>query len=75
VLNRTNGDSITEITGTDETDDWAGRAIVLYVDRNVMMGGKRVGGIRVTAPPNGKPAPAPPPVVEEFVATDEDVPF
>jgi hypothetical protein len=72
VLNRTNADTITDIVGTDEMDDWGGKAIVLYVDRNVMMGGKRVGGIRITAPPNGKPAPAPPPVVEDFTNADAD---
>ena len=85
VLNRINSDAITEIVGTDETDDWNGHRVVLYVDRNVQMKGKRVGGIRVMAPPRQaqgpvqRPAPPPPPVVEDvtegFQATDDDVPF
>ena len=77
VLNKTNADSITEILGTDETDEWAGGRIVLYVDKTVMFGGKRVGGIRVAAPPatHVKHQAAPPPVVEDFQAGDEDVPF
>jgi hypothetical protein len=83
VLNRGNADAVTEIVGTDEMDDWSGHKVVIYVDRNVTYGGKRVGGLRISAPPNGsKPAPKPkpaPPVEEalpgEFEASDEDVPF
>jgi hypothetical protein len=78
VLNRTNADSITEILGTDETDEWAGGRVVLYVDKTVMYAGKRTGGVRVVAPPaaHAKHQAAPPPaVVEDFEAGDEDVPF
>lgn len=78
VLNRTNADEITAIVGDPETDRWAGAKVVLYVDPNVKYAGKRVGGIRVMAMPNGsRPAPPPPPaeVVEDFKASDDDVPF
>lgn len=80
VLNRGNADSITSIVGDDETDNWGGHQVVLYVDPSVMFGGKRVGGIRVAAPPagHGKPsAPPPPPpeIVDGFEAGDDDVPF
>lgn len=76
VLNQTNAGSITDALGTDETENWKNKKIVLYVDPNVMFGGKRVGGIRV-APYNGNGSapPPPPPPVEEFQATDEDLPF
>jgi hypothetical protein len=83
VLNRTNADEITAIVGDPETDNWAGQKVVLYVDPSVMYAGKRVGGIRVMAPPagKGKPVPLPPPPAEitegldDFEVKDEDVPF
>jgi hypothetical protein len=75
VLNFTNAGSLTDITGTDETDNWLGRSIVLYVDKTVMFGGKRVGGIRI-APDRSAPRPEPPPPpVDDFQASDDDVPF
>lgn len=75
VLNKTNADILTEMLGTDETDEWLGHKIVLFVDKSVMFGGKRVGGIRITHMPNAKPAPPPPVVEDDFNASDDDVPF
>lgn len=77
---RINADEITNIIGDDETEHWAGHKIVLYVDPNVMYGGKKVGGIRVAPPPQGQgkpsaPQPPPPEIVEGFQASDDDVPF
>lgn len=86
TLNRTNADTITEILGTDETDDWAGHRIVLFPSKTTYQG-KRVDCIRVDAavsaashpPARPAPPPPPPPVEEdepgEFVASDDDVPF
>ncbi len=67
VLNSTNIHSCGKACGSDNTDDWMGKKIVLYEDPNVSFGGKLVGGIRVraarilTAPlvPTKKVAPAP----------------
>ena len=50
VLNTTNAQICEKIFGSDETDDWTGRKIVLYTDPNVSFQGKIVGGIRVRAP-------------------------
>src|SRR5262245_41038923 len=36
-------------TGSDDTDEWIGKKIVLYDDPNVQFKGKLVGGIRVRA--------------------------
>lgn len=47
VLNSTNIQLVTKALGTDETDEWIGKKIVVYVDDNVSFGGKLVGGIRV----------------------------
>lgn len=75
VLNQTVAATITDLLGTDETEQWKNQKIVLYVDPNVMFGNKRVGGIRVTGMPGTQPVAPPPVVVEEFQASDEDVPF
>lgn len=50
VLNSTNIQLATKALGTDETDDWIGRKLVIYVDDNVSFGGKLVGGIRIRKP-------------------------
>lgn len=55
VLNSTNGQLIAQITGSEDTDNWTGRKIVLYLDPSVSFGGKIVGGIRARAP-RGKAA-------------------
>lgn len=81
VLNKTNADTITEITGTDETDHWGGHQICLYVDPNVSYAGKKTGGIRVMSVPRGDARAVPPPVQQPptpavpFEASDDDVPF
>lgn len=50
VLNSTNADRIGEITGSQQTEDWAGQKIVVYNDPEVTFGGTRMGGIRVRTP-------------------------
>ena len=78
VLNSTNGQIIAAITGSEETDAWVGKKIVLYNDPNVSFGGKLTGGIRCRAPKagsvvadakQGAPAPAAP------VESDDSCPF
>ena len=69
VLNSTNGQLIAKITGSDESDHWAGVKVVLYDDPSITFGGKLTGGIRVRAPRNQPPAaPAAPTVVGRPVA-------
>lgn len=72
ICNLTNWNAIVDVTGEDDSDNWAGRKIQLYVDRNVMFQGKRVPAIRVTEPPDkvsAKPvAPVDPP-------DESDIPF
>ncbi len=89
VLNLTNGELIAEITGSENTDDWIGHKIVLFVDPSVKFGKKKVGGVRARAPRNQSPAqpsrPAQRPRQEDRhvdqhgdsyqPGTDEDVPF
>lgn len=80
VLNVTNIQLCEIMFGSDDTDHWIGKRIVLYTDPNVQYAGKIVGGIRVrkpkpTAPP---PVPLPPPVPSEYNdsgSDDDSIPF
>ena len=47
VLNATNIASIERALGSDETDNWMGKKIVLFNDENVSFGGEITGGVRV----------------------------
>lgn len=71
VLNSTNGQLIAKITGSDDSDGWIGKHIVLFHDPNVSFGGKLVGGIRVRAPKAG--AKIPEKKIPE--AEDDEIPF
>lgn len=86
ILNNTNGQIIASITGSPETDDWAGHKIVLFSDPNVSFGGKLIGGIRARAPkvkqpaapmpkPATKPATKPAPVDPGPEPGADDVPY
>jgi hypothetical protein len=79
VLNGINIQLCEKIFGSDDTDEWVGKRIVLYVDPNVAYQGKVTGGIRVRAPKvqnqaakPARPVPVPAPVEE---LTDDDIPF
>lgn len=82
VLNSTNIHSCAKACASDETDDWAGKKIVIYEDPNVAFGGKLVGGIRVRAQriqaapvvPQRKPVQEKP-LPGGFDQMDSDVPF
>ena len=50
VINWTNIQLIAKAVGSEETNDWVGKKIVVFEDPNVSFGGKLVGGIRVRAP-------------------------
>lgn len=71
VLNRTNWNMLAEITGQDDSDNWNGKKVKLYVAR-VDYQGKRVPAIRIDYPPKGS-QPTPPPPVE--ADDSEEVPF
>ncbi len=61
LCNVTNATTIGDVFGS-ETDAWVGRKIQLYVDPNVMFGGRRTPSIRVrTGKKRSASAPAPAP--------------
>jgi hypothetical protein len=88
VLNSTNAQLIAKIVGSEETDNWTGKKVVLYNDPSVSFAGKVIGGIRVRAPKQRAAAPAPAPAPVPIAphpapangpgnpgADDDDVPF
>lgn len=77
VLNSTNIQLCEQMFGSDDTDGWIGKKIVLYTDPSVMYAGKIVGGIRVRAPKKATPASvvAVPPPPASAPLTDDDIPF
>src|SRR3990167_5306924 len=49
VLNSTNIKRLAKACGSDDTDDWIGKQVVLYVDPDVEFAGNVVGGLRIRA--------------------------
>lgn len=47
VLNSTNLALLEKSFGSDDTDHWTGKQVVLFNDENVSFGGKLTGGVRV----------------------------
>jgi len=78
VLNSINIQLCEKVFGSDDTDNWVGKRIVLYTDPNVSYQGKVTGGIRVRAPKvanQAKPAPKPTlPTADEDMDADS-IPF
>ena len=81
ILNFTNAQTLSEISGSDESDDWIGMRVALFVTK-VLFQGKRVDAIRIkaiaqTPTPAQRRAAAPPPEPEALSEplTDDDIPF
>jgi hypothetical protein len=74
VLNKTNWNALVDLCGADDSDDWTGHKVKLYVVK-VDYQGKRVPAIRIdAAPTNGQQKPKP--VAEPVETPDEDaIPF
>ena len=49
VLNSTNIKRLAKACASDDTDDWAGKKVILYVDPDVEFAGNVVGGLRIRA--------------------------
>lgn len=63
ILNSTNAEIISNMYGP-YYEEWAGKPITLYVDHNVKVGGKKVGGLRVR--------PRKPTVTKPVLSPDSD---
>jgi hypothetical protein len=78
VLNWTNIQLCAKATGSESTDDWIGKKIVLYNDPSVDYMGKLTGGIRIRAPKSGAVQQELPPNTEADdpgADFDDDIPF
>lgn len=59
ILNSANWTTLESAFG-DESDNWSGKQIEVYVDPSIMFGKKRVGGVRIRVPSqSARPSPAP----------------
>lgn len=74
VLNATNIALAEQVCGSNDTDQWIGHQIVLYVDPTVSYAGRVVGGVRIRRPKAGAVKLKPAPVVAP-VDPDDDIPF
>jgi len=73
ACNKTNFKRICKETGEADSDDWAGKKIVLWFNEDIEFGGEQVGGIRVRGA-NAKQEQDP--VVPNYgVDMDQEVPF
>lgn len=84
VMNPTNLQLTAIALGSEETEDWIGKQVVLYNDPNVSFGGKLTGGIRIrqvrrkpVSPPVAAPAmrQTPEPATDPFGDMDDDIPY
>jgi len=51
ILNSTNIKRIAKACGSEETEDWTGKQVTLYVDPDVEFAGNVVGGLRIKGTP------------------------
>lgn len=76
VLNSTNIQLLAKACDSEDSDDWAGKKVVIYTDPNVSFGGKLVGGLRVKIPVKGSTKRAAAPGGPKgFETMDDDIPF
>jgi hypothetical protein len=76
VLNKTNWSILEEVCNSQDSDDWAGYTVTLYVAK-VDYQGKRVPAVRVSDQPGDTipPAGAAPVEAPAGAITDDDIPF
>jgi hypothetical protein len=74
VLNSTNIKICEKVFGSDDTDDWIGKEIILYTDDNVTFGGELVGGLRFRGQEKA-PVKAPAKPAGKFDDMKDDIPF
>jgi len=56
AINMTGLEALSEISGSQDTEDFIGVRVEIYVDPDVRYAGKRVGGIKLRPAPLGKAA-------------------
>ena len=79
VLNVTNLKRLAKALG-DDSDEWIGGTVILYVDPDIEFGGNVVGGLRIKGKPRAKPNTKPSHPTDEDVncklrEAEDDIPF
>jgi hypothetical protein len=72
VMNWTNLQLCAQACGSEDTDDWVGKQIVLWNDPNVSFAGKMTGGVRIRSAQQTAPTAAPARASED---PNDDIPF
>ena len=77
VLNSTNIKRLARACSSDDTDDWTGKKVVLYVDPDVEFAGNVVGGLRIRAlkAEHGSKQIMPEKTGGKFDDMEDDIPF
>ena len=75
VLNATNIKIAEKVFGSDDTDDWVGKEIILFTDDNVTFGGELVGGLRFKGKEKEPVKATPKTGGKHFETMEDDVPF
>jgi len=75
VLNSTNIKIAEKIFGSDDTDEWVDKEIVLFTDENVTFGGELVGGLRFKGKEKEPVRVTHKPTGSKFDDMADDVPF
>jgi hypothetical protein len=77
VLNATNIKRLARACKSDDTEDWEGKKVVLYVDPDVEFSGNVVGGLRIKGIPeqHGSTTTAARPTGSTFDEMPDDIPF
>jgi len=74
ALNQTNIMLSAHALGSEESDDWIGKNIVLFNDKTVVFNGK-LGGVRIRAPKTPQPVSTSTNTVQQSDPFDDDIPF
>lgn len=77
VLNSTNIKRLAKACGSEDTDDWIGKQVVLFVDPDVEFAGNVVGGLRIRAKKQEMQTKSvmPPKTGSKFDDLADDIPF
>jgi len=79
LLNSTNIKLLEKACGSDDTDDWIGKEVILYTDDSVSFGGQVVGGLRIrkqqAAPTRKAPTQTKSDSDAPMADMDDDIPF
>ncbi len=72
LLNSTNIKLLEKACGSDDTDDWKGKEVIVYTDDSVSFGGQVVGGLRIR---KQQAAPARKPAMQAAAVEEDDIHF